>query len=186
VNKIINFLFRRNSSSGQDLVRKKIEGMLAAGQSLHLNKEEQLSVEDVKFLNNELKKRSLLIAIVFLSLGIIFSLLGEGGSRLIGYAAFALIVPVVWYQQKEMKRVISDGKKQIIRGIITKKFTTGSNRKDSSITYHLTLGDVNLSVKKNCYDCYMEGEAAEFHTVEYPKRITFVISHQKIIGAGLR
>jgi len=35
---MIDFLFRGNSSASQDPVRKKIDGLLAAGQPLHLNK----------------------------------------------------------------------------------------------------------------------------------------------------
>jgi len=78
-------------------------------------------------LNKELIKRSLLIVLIFAILGALFSFLAKGGGKLIGYAAFALIIPAVWYQQKEMG--YQRWKKQITRRIITKKFTTGSNRK---------------------------------------------------------
>jgi hypothetical protein len=186
MNQILNFLFGRNNSSSKDLVRQKIDTMLASGQPLHLNKEAPLSAEDKKFLSKELRKRSILIVIVFAVIGILFTFLAEGGGKLIGYGAFVLLFPVVWYQQKEMKRVISENKKQIARGIITKKFTVGSHRSNSSITYYLTLGKINLTVERNCYNHFEEGDAAEFHTVEYPARATFVITYSKIVGAGIQ
>jgi hypothetical protein len=186
MNRVINFLFGRNNSSSQDSVRQKIDTMLAAGQPLHVNKEAPLSTEDISFLSKEVRKRSILIIIVFAVIGVLFAFLAEGGGKLIGYGAFVLLFPVVWYQQKEMKRVLSESRKQIIRGFITKKFTQGSNRNGNSITYFLTLGEINLTVERNCYKHFEEGDAAEFHTVEYPARTTFVISYSKIVGAGIQ
>jgi hypothetical protein len=186
LSKIFDFLLGRSATASTDPVRQKIDSMLQAGQQLHLHKEDQLSESDIKFLNKELRTRSILIILVFSIIGLLFSLLGEGAAKFIGFAMFALMFPIAWYQQKEMKRVISEGKKQITRGIITKKFTKGSSRKENTITYYLTIGEMTLDVSKACYNSYEEGDAAEFHTVEYPKRVTFIITHQKLVGAGLR
>jgi len=167
-------------------VREKINALLAAGQSLHLKREEALTAYDIELLKKELRIRVILTTLILAIIGIMFIWLGAGFMFFLGVLIVAAIYPLVRYQQKDMQRLLSDNKKEVMRGIITNKYTRvfGSG-KDRKTHYWLTLGDNDFEVSDSRYKKYNMGDAAEFHTVEFPKRVTHILFEEKLEQAGL-
>ncbi len=89
--------------------------------------------------------------------------------------------------KKDIARVINLGNKQVIRAIITDRVTTTTVTRDSKTrNYWLTLGEIKLLVARSKYEYYQIGDAAEFHTVEYPKGTTFILKEEKLNRAGIQ
>ncbi|WKZ60602.1 MAG: hypothetical protein QY309_03800 [Cyclobacteriaceae bacterium] len=170
-----------------DPIRQKIASLRASGQELHMNREDVLTGEDIAILNKYLKSTLLIVTIVLGILALLFGILGEDMVKLVGLASLIGIYPIRKYFSKDMERVITGRKKRVTRGIITDRFTTTSGSgKSKSTDYWLTIGDVKLKVARAKYTAYQVGEAAEFHTVDYPKGSVFVLRDEKLEGAGLK
>ncbi len=186
MSKIIDFFKGSEKDDAQHQeVRKKINALLAAGQSLHLKREETLTAYDKELLRKELKARIIITTLVLAFIGILFIGLGEGLLFFLGALIVVAIYPLVRYQQKDMQRLLNENKKEVIRGIITKKFTKVLGRKDRSTHYWLVLGENEFEVSHSRYKKYNIGDAAEFHTVEFPKRVTHILFEEKLEQAGI-
>ncbi len=168
-------------------VTQKIQTLINAGHELHVNREDVLTTQDVDVLNKYIRQTLLLVTVVCGVLGLAFLIFSEGIGRMLGAALLVAIYPLRNHMKKDIIRVINEGKKQIIRGIITDRHTTTTGTRDSRTTNHwLTIGEIKLLVARSTYDYYLVGDAAEFHTVEYPKGTTFILKDEKLNGAGLQ
>ncbi|HMP99268.1 MAG TPA: hypothetical protein PKC24_05755 [Cyclobacteriaceae bacterium] len=182
------FEFFRSSKHDKqhEAVRTKISALLAEGKSLYLKREESLTSYDIQLLKQELKTRLIVSILVFAVVGGLFIWLGSGFMIILGALLLIAIYPIVRYQQKDMQRLFNDNKKEVIRGIITKSESRVSGSgKNRTTRYYLQLGDNEFEVSRTRYKKYKIGDAAEFHTVEYPKRVTHILFEEKLEQAGL-
>ncbi len=183
------FLFNKQQKEAekQDPIRQKIQAFREKGQELHLNREEELTEQDIVILKKHNSQTLLIATVVFALLGFAFLLFPEGIiARLLGAGLLVLIFPMRKHLQKEIVRVVQDGKKQVVRGIITERFITTTGRRDSKTKdYWLTLGEIKFKLNKSQYDRYQIGDAAEFHSVDYPKGVELIFRDEKLNQAGL-
>jgi hypothetical protein len=172
----------------QEAVAHKIKSLRDAGQELHVDRTDVLTKLDIDVLSKYIANTLVLVTVIFSILGLAFLIFGEGIlARAIGLGLLVAIYPLRKHMQKEIVRVIEKGEKQIVRGIITDRTTTTTGSRDDRTTnYWLTLGEIKLLVTRSKYDYYQIGDAAEFHTVEYPKGTTFVLRDEKLDRAGLQ
>jgi membrane protein implicated in regulation of membrane protease activity len=177
---------RRKNTNDQE-IKQKIHELRSRGQELHVNREETLTPEDELILKKYVQHTSIAALIVLGILGLVFLVFMEGIGMVVGVIVLALIYPIRTYMYKDLKRALEEGKKQVIRGIITDRFTTTTGSHKSRTTHHwLLLGEHKFEVTSAKYAAYAVGDAAEFHTTDYPKGKVFIISDEKLEGAGLR
>ncbi len=183
------FLFNRQKKEAeqQNPIRQKIQSLREQGKELHLNRVEVLSEEDIAILKKHNSQTLIIATAVFAIIGFAFLIFPEGIiARVLGAALLVVIFPMRKHLQKEIARVMQEDKKQVIRGIITERFITATGSRDSKRKdYWLTLGEVKLKLNKSQYERYQIGDAAEFHTVDYPKDVELIIRDEKLSQAGL-
>jgi len=178
---------RRNSKGNEKQIKQKIEELRARGQELHINREETLTAEDEQILRKYVEQTSWIALIVLVIMGIVFLVFMEGIGMVVGVIILALIYPMRKYMFNDLERALQEGKKQVIRGIITDRYTTTTGTHKSRSTHHwLALGEHKFEVTSAKYSAYALGDAAEFHTTDYPKGKAFILRDEKLEGAGLR
>ncbi len=178
---------RRHKKVGEKEAKQKLDALRAQGQELHSNREEALNAEDIQVLRKYVEQTSWIALIILGLLGIVFLVFMEGFGKLIGLILLILIYPTRKYMFNDLERVLSEGKKQVIRGIVTDRFTTTSGtRKERSTHYWLTIGEEKFEITSAKYGAYAIGDAAEFHTTDYPKGKQFILRDERLEGAGLR
>jgi len=186
---VLLFAYRgKNLDKGkEDAAILKIHTLRNAGQELHVNRGDVLTKQDVDVLNRYIRQTLLLVTAIFGVLGFVFVIFTEGIGKVIGAGLLIAIYPLRNHMKKDIARVINEGNKQVIRGIITDRVTTTTGTRDSRTrNYWLTLGEIKLLVARSKYEYYQIGDAAEFHTVEYPKGTTFILKDEKLNRAGLQ
>lgn len=178
---------QRKSKGNDAQVKQKIEALKSSGQELHVNREESLTAEDELVLRKYVQQTSWAAVIILGILGLVFLVLMEGIGMVVGIIMLGIIYPIRKYMHNDLNRALKEGKKQVIRGIITDRFTTTSGSHKSRRTHHwLILGEQKFEVTAAKYSTYALGDAAEFHTTDYPKGKVFILRDEKLEGAGLR
>jgi multisubunit Na+/H+ antiporter MnhG subunit len=187
---VIFFIVRaqRNRTKGNDAqIKQKIEELKARGQELHVNREETLTAEDELVLRKYVQHTSWAAVIILGILGLVFLVFMEGLGMIVGIIMIGIIYPIRKYMHNDLERALKEGKKHVIRGIITDRFTTTTGSHKSRTTHHwLLLGEHKFEVTSAKYAAYAVGDAAEFHTTDYPKGKVFILRDEKLEGAGLR
>jgi membrane protein implicated in regulation of membrane protease activity len=186
---ILIFVVQRNRGNRKEeqAIKSKIHELRASGQELHVNRVEPLTEEDIEILNQHIKSTLWLLTIVLLLAGLAFVIFGNGFFTVIGIAVILLIYPARRYTRQGFDKVLTEGTKHVIRGIITDRYTTTSGSSKSRTTHHwIKLGEIKLEISSSQYTRYAVGDAAEFHTVDYPKGKPLILKEAKLEGAGLR
>lgn len=188
---IVVFIIRAQKGKSQKIkeyqVKSKINELRASGQDLHINNEEMLTEEDEQVLRSYVNQTVWASVIVLGGLGFVFMVAMDGIGVIIGLILLVIIFPVRKYMIKDLERVLQEGKKQVVRGIITDRSTTTKGTGKSRNTYYwLTIGEYKFEVTSQKYQTYGVGDAAEFHITDYPKGKIFIIRDKKLEGAGIR
>ncbi len=187
---VVFLLIRSHNRKGKDKdkeVKQKISELRSRGQELHVNREDTLTPEDELILQKYVQHTTWAALIVLGILGLVFLVFMEGIGMIIGIILLVLIYPIRRYMYKDLERALQEGKKHVIRGIITDRFTTTTGSHKSRTTHHwLMLGEHKFEVTSSKYSTYAVGDAAEFHTTDFPKGKAFILRDEKLEGAGLR
>jgi hypothetical protein len=177
----------RKENKQDEAMKVKIKELRNQGKELHLNRTEPLAAEDIQYLEKYSNMSVMAVTIIFAVIAILFFVFGNFIFYALGAGMLILIIPTRKYIRSGMQAVMDKGQKQVIRGLITDRYTTTTGTAKSQTThYWLKLGDITLQVNSSKYGTYAVGDAAEFHTIDYPAGKIFIIRDSKLEGAGLR
>ena len=183
---LIIWLNRRDEKK-DDAVKSKINALRESGKELHLNRTEPLTAEDIHFIEKHAQTSVIAATVVFAAIAVMFFVFGNLIFYILGAGLLVMIIPTRKYIRSGTQSVIDKGEKQVIRGIITDRYTTSTGSSKSRTTHHwLKLGDITFEVSSSKYRTYAVGDAAEFHTVDYPVGKPFIIRDTKLESAGLK
>lgn len=174
-------------------VRQQIDNLEASGQPLHHEQDVALTPEDSASIKRMFFKVffSCLLLILPFALGIYFFPTEE-----IVLVFCAIIIAIFVYAiLKAVYQLISNlrtGRKTIIRGIITDRFTRKhygaedeDGDRDEKIVHYLKVGNREFVVDKKIYGNHKTGEAIEMEYILSFHGKPFFLHNRKLKGAGL-
>jgi hypothetical protein len=175
---------KTSSRKAERTSRIRIDELRKQNQSLHYEKEVALTSQDIASLNVYRVGAFIVVVIAGLVVGLLVSqfkeIVAEWKPIVTGLTLIAFIA-LGWWLNSKASKMIAQGKKSVVRGIITEKKTTEDHREKT--THWLYIGDQQIKVNMFTYGKYRVGNAAEFHLFEGFGNL--ILHHEKLEGSGL-
>ena len=161
----VAFAFRVKPQKRDPAIKQNIVALQEKGVLLHHEREEALDDSDIAALSKTMKQYILVVPICIV-IGLIAHFSIEEKS--IGYAVLLIFLALIMLSAilslGSSRRIIKNGNKIVVRGVVTErwKMSSGSGD-DEKVSHYLKIGDRQLQVSEGLYNEYLVGDAIELH-----------------------
>ena len=174
-------------------VKKQLDDLQDHGQPLHYEQDTPLTPQDVRLIKRLFLKITLLCLAFSLPFAVAIYFFQDEGTVLV--VCGVLLICLGYAVVKAAYQLASNlraGKKTIVRGIITDRFTKKhfgpmdeDGKRDERTLNYLQIGSREFRVSQDIYANYKIGQAVELHYILASQGKPFFIQHRRLKGAGV-
>jgi len=173
-------------------VQEKIDSLLESGQALHYEQDIPLTVADVRLIRGMFLKVTLLCLGLSVPLVAVIYFVNEETVWVICGVLLLCLGYILIRAAVQLFANLRTGKKTIVRGIITDRFTRKKfgpqdedGHRDVKTVYFLQIGTREFPVSSQVYGSHKTGKAIELEYVKAFNGQPFILHHRKLPDAGM-